>query len=165
MVIFVAVATMWNRSIMAVAAEQAAQLGVPVDDISDDDAMKFALERFSSELFRNRLADFIGILNSIWGWVWVIVEIAVFLGVAYNAITNDLSNAVFVWFIVGIWFISAVGSLLILVICKLLTGRYPNEPKLARKFVFQVQEEKRQLKEAQVRAEQKMNDIGYCDDE
>jgi hypothetical protein len=120
-----------------VADEASVTLGVKVEDLDIEmlapKLLKLSAEKFSTELFRNRVSDFCGLIRIICDWLGNIIQVLVLLAVIWYTVTDSTENAVYAWFVVGIavafWLVSVVFSLT----CKLLTGRYPGQAKAARK--------------------------------
>jgi hypothetical protein len=120
-----------------VSEETSVTLGVTVEELDSEELapkiLKLSSEKFSSELFRNRISDFCGLIRTAWGWLGNIVQVIVLLSVIWFTITDSTENAIYAWFVLGIavvfWLVSVAFSL----VCKLLTGRYPGQAKAARK--------------------------------
>ncbi len=114
-------------------------LSIPVGDLDNkehqDRIFQFVATRFSSELFRNRLSDLCGWIQTGWGLLSTLLQIGVLLGVIWYTITDDLSNSVQAWWIVAIAFSFWVSSVIFALICKLLTGRFPGQASQARKML------------------------------
>lgn len=117
--------------------EIAIRLGVAVGDLDNQELypklVQFSSERFSSELFRNRLSDFAGIIRTGWAWLGGLIQVIVFGIVVWQTFAEGADNAVYVWTLVAIsiffWIVSIIFSL----VCRLLTGRYPGQAKATRK--------------------------------
>lgn len=126
-----------DRNQKRVVEETSIALGVKVEDLEREELapkiLQLSSEKFSSELLRNRLSDFCGLIRTLWGWLGTLTQVVVLLAVVWYTFTDNSENAVYAWFIVGIavffWLVSVIFSLM----CKLLTGRYPGEAKQARK--------------------------------
>jgi hypothetical protein len=128
----------WERGRIQkqVAEEASVALGVTVEDLDSEELapkiLKLSAEKFSTELLRNRISDFCGLIRTIWGWLGNIIQVLVLLAVVWYTITESTENAVYAWFVLGIaivfWLVSVIFSLA----CKLLTGRYPGQAKEAR---------------------------------
>tara|TARA_B100000446_G_C10530334_1_gene333464 strand:+ start:1333 stop:1863 length:531 start_codon:yes stop_codon:yes gene_type:complete len=120
-----------------VSEEASVKLGISVEDLDKEEhatkVLKLSSEKFSSDLFANRISDFCGAIRTIWGWLSNIVQAVVLIAVLWYTLTDSTDNTVYAWFILGIsifsWLISVIFSLT----CKLLTGRYPGQAKAARK--------------------------------
>lgn len=120
------------------AAEEASvTLGVSVNDLDKEEnapkLLKLSSEKFSSELFKNRISDFFGLIRTAWGWLSNIVQAVVLIAVIWYTFTDSTDNAVYAWFILGISVFSWLVSVIFSLTCKLLTGRYPGQAKAARK--------------------------------
>jgi hypothetical protein len=136
-VVFLAVSA-WEtgRLEKARVAEVSIYLGLPVGEINDErhteKLMRFSAERFSSELFQNRLSDFFGLIHSGWGWCSNASQVCVFVGVVLCSL-SDASFAVHSWWVVVIKFTHFFTTITSALLCRLLTGRYPGEAHQARK--------------------------------
>lgn len=121
-----------------VAEEASVALGISVEDLDKEEnarkLLKLSSEKFSSELFKNRLSDLCGLIRTVWGWLSNIVQAVVLIGVLWYTVTDSAGNAVYAWFLVGISFFSWLISVIFSLMCKLLTGRYPGQAKAARKI-------------------------------
>jgi hypothetical protein len=117
--------------------DAAARLGVTVEEL-DSEAMisrvvEFSAERSSNELLRNRLSDLCGVIRTLWAWLGSALQVVVLLAVIWFTITQSNNNSVYAWLAFAIavffWLVSVGFSLA----CRLLTGRYPGEAKIARR--------------------------------
>ena len=119
-----------------VAAEASVALGVKVEDLDSEalapKVLQLSAEKFSTELFRNRISDFCGLIQTIWGWLGNLIQVLVLLAVVWYTI-DSTENAVYAWFVVGIAIVFWLTSVIFSLTCKLLTGRYPGQAKEARK--------------------------------
>ncbi len=117
--------------------ETAVALGIRVEDFESEEfapkIIQMSAEKFSTELFKNRISDFCGLILTMWAWVGNIIQVSVLLAVIWYTYTDSTENAVYAWFVVGIAIIFWLTSVIFSLICKLLTGRYPNQAKEARK--------------------------------
>jgi hypothetical protein len=128
--------------------EASISLGIPLDRLDDpgnsDRVFKFAADRFSSELLRNRLSDLCGLANTTWGWLGTALQVVI-LGTVIWYSFSDPSVAVNSWWLVAIavffWLVSVAFALL----CKLLTGRFPGQARLARKQLAQAVVSRREM--------------------
>ena len=122
--------------------EMSIQLGISVDDLEKEEMapriIQFSSERYSSELFRNRLSDLCGAIRTGWFWLSLFVQIGGLVGVVWYTFTDSLDTAVYSWLLVALsllfWIVSVAFSL----VCRLFTGRYPGEAKLARKAIADI---------------------------
>ena len=116
--------------------ELSVELGVPEDDLTKDEyaPMIFRLSsaRFSSELFRNRLSDLCGVIRTAWLWLGKILEVAILLGVCWYTFTDSLDTAIYAWLIVPVGIFFWIAAIIFAMACKLVTGRYPGQAKIAR---------------------------------
>lgn len=128
-----------ERNRKAATEEMSLELGVSIEELNNEanqeKILQFSAAKFSPELLRNRLSDLCGTLQTGWGWLSSLLQAGLILCVVWYTITDDLSNAVYAWWAVGIgftfWLLSAMFSLL----CKLLTGRLPGQARQARKML------------------------------
>lgn len=126
-----------NKIQKQVSEETSVTLGVTVEELDSEELapkiLKLSSEKFSSELFRNRISDLCGLIRTMWGWLGNIIQVIVLLSVIWFTITDSTENAIYAWSVLGIaivfWLVSVSFSL----VCKLLTGRYPGQAKAARK--------------------------------
>jgi len=120
-----------------VTEEASVTLGVSVEDLEKEEhahkLLKLSSEKFSSELFKNRISDFCGLIRTAWSWLSNIAQAVVLIAVLWYTFTDSADNAVYAWFILGITIFSWVVSVIFSLACKLLTGRYPGQAKAARK--------------------------------
>ena len=112
-------------------------LGVPVTSLENEELtprlMEYLSRRYSSELLRNRLADLCGMVRFAWGALAHIVQFIAIAVVGWQMYDSGLDMAIAMWSVPALalffWVMSAAFSL----VCLLFTGRYPGEPKEARK--------------------------------
>ena len=121
-------------------------LGIAIGDLDNaehhEKIVQFAASRFSSELFRNRLSDLCGWIQTGWGWLGNFLQAVVLLGVIWYTVTNDLSNSVHAWWVVAVAFFFWIFSVLCAFACKLLTGRFPGQARQARKLLAEAVEKR-----------------------
>jgi len=120
-----------------VAEEASVALGVSVEDLDKEEnarkLLKLSSDKFSSELFKNRLSDLCGLIRTVWGWLSNIIQAIVLIAVLWYTVTDGTENAVYAWFLLGISILSWLISVIFSLMCKLVTGRYPGQAKAARK--------------------------------
>jgi large-conductance mechanosensitive channel len=124
--------------------EASVQLGIRAADFDNEEMtpriIKFAADRYSNELFKNRLSDLGGFILIGWGWLGTLIQAGVLIGVAWTAFTDDLGTAVYAWTIIPIalvfWIIGICFSFFVL----LLTNRYPGQARQARKHLMKLAE-------------------------
>lgn len=121
-----------------VAEEASVTLGISVEDLDKEEhaykVLRLSADKFSTELFKNRISDFCGLIRTAWGWLTIIIQALVLIAVLWYTITDSTENAVYAWFLVGIYIFSWLASVIFSLTCKLLTGRYPGQAKAARKI-------------------------------
>jgi len=119
--------------------ETSIALGIPVDRLDDpENATKVVLHnsaRFSSDRFQNRMSDLCGWIRDGWMVLGLIVQIVTAGTVLWYTFTESASNAVYAWWILGIAIFFWVVAVSFAFLCKLLTGRYPGQARLARKVL------------------------------
>lgn len=128
------------------------ELGVPVEALDNPDIVprliQLSSSRYSSELLRNRLSDFCGLLRTAWGWLGSLAEGGILIAVTWYTFTSDPANAIYAWWIIGVAIFFALISIVFSLVCKLLTGRYPGEARQARKSLIKFIGEQRALNPA-----------------
>lgn len=104
-------------------------------DPNDTAAVRaFLVKRIDPDRFANRLADFIGFVWNVINWISSITIGLIFFYQIYNVFIygNSSNDEFFVGCAIWSVFMFITG-LVVNIFCKLLTGRYPSEPKKARK--------------------------------
>lgn len=136
-----------ERNRKAALKEMSLALGLPVDELDNAEhqakVLQFAAARFSSELFRNRLSDLCGLVQTGWGWLGTLLQVGVILGVIWYTFTDDLFNAVHAWWVIAVAFSFWISSVMFALLCKLLTGRFPGQARQARKMLAEHVEKRR----------------------
>jgi len=132
--------------------EASVSLGVSVEALDKEEnapkVLQLSAEKFSTELFRNRISDFCGLIRTMWGWLGNLIQGLVLLAVVWYTVIDNMENAVYAWFVVGIAITFWVASVVFSIICKLLTGRYPGQAKEARKVAAEWVKNNRKLFES-----------------
>lgn len=117
--------------------EIAIRLGVSVADLDNQELyprlIRLSSERFSNDLFRNRLSDLAGLIRTGWSWLGTLIQVIVFGTVVWQIFSEGPDNAAFVWFLVAISIFFWLTSVAFSLFCRLLTGRYPGQANAARK--------------------------------
>ena len=76
-----------------VADEASVTLGVKVEDLDIEmlapKLLKLSAEKFSTELFRNRVSDFCGLIRIICDWLGNIIQVLVLLAVIWYTVTDS----------------------------------------------------------------------------
>lgn len=128
-----------NRNGKQILEEAAIKLGVAMSDLDKDEVrpelIRYFSERYSGELFRNRLSDFCGLIRAIWDWFGIILQWAFLIGVIWYSVTDGISTAVYAWIVLPIALFFTVCGIIFSLVCKLLTGRYPGQAKAVRKIL------------------------------
>lgn len=118
--------------------EASVTLGISIEDLDNEEhapkLLRLSAEKFSTELFKNRISDFCGVIRTAWGWLANIAQALVIITVLWYTITDNTDNAVYAWFIPAIYMFSWLVSVVFSLTCKLLTGRYPGQAKTTRKL-------------------------------
>jgi hypothetical protein len=116
-------------------------IGVPVSALAlegsdvDPRFLSYVSQRFSGELLRNRIADLCGIVRTGWGWFGAFLQLVVVAMVFWDMYESGSGSAVLMWSVVAITLVFWFSSVFFSLVCLLLTGRYPGEPKAARKAI------------------------------
>lgn len=114
----------------------ATQLGITVEEIEEpanlSRVISLASERFNNDRLSNRLSDLVGWLQAALDWLVMLIQIATFAGIIWLTATDSPANAVYVWIVPTISFLMLVERALVTATCRLLTGRYPGQAKVAR---------------------------------
>lgn len=128
-----------ERNRKAALEEMSLALGLTIDELDNPEnqerVLQFAAARFSSELFRNRLSDLGGFIQTVWAWLGNLIQAGVVLGVIWYSVTDTPSNAIHAWWIVAIAIFFWISSIAFALLCKLLTGRFPGQARQARKLL------------------------------
>lgn len=122
----------------------ALKLGVPVSELNNEalapKLIQYFSERFSDEVLVNRIADLCGVVKVIWGWLGSITQIGIFFWVIYIVITDGPGDAPLIWLTIPIWLTFWIVSVIFSYACRVLTGRFPGQPKAARKELVKARE-------------------------
>lgn len=128
-----------KRSEKRLLADLSLELGIPVSDLDLEDPLPSVIEllsqRFSRDLFRNRLSDFCGLVRTGWLWIGSLAQLGVLLVVVWYTFTDDLGNAVYVWWVLAIQIFFVIGSVAFSEACRFITGRYPGQAESGRKVL------------------------------
>ena len=117
--------------------DMAIALGVPITSLESEELVprlvQYSSHRYSGELLRNRLADFSGMIRTAWGVIGAFVQFVAIAFVGWQMYESGAEFAMAMWSVPAlalfIWVMSVAFSLA----CLLFTGRYPGEPREARK--------------------------------
>ncbi len=119
--------------------EAAVTLGVPVADLDSPElwlrVVKYSADRYSNELLRNRLSDFCGVIRTVWDWLGALIQGGILLGVLWYTFTDSRDSAIYAWTILPVMIFFWVAPVAFSFVCRVLTGRYPSEARLARKVL------------------------------
>lgn len=122
--------------------ELSATLGLSLEELESEEntqkIISLCSEKYSSEMFRNRISDFFGIIHMVWNWLTNVLLIVVFVVVLWYTFTENKDNAVYSWFMPSLTIFSWAISFIFSSICHLLTGRYPGQAKATRKRVTEL---------------------------
>lgn len=115
-------------------------LGVSVSALDNDESLiprvlEYWSQRFSADLFRNRLSDLCGYVRAGWGWLGTLVQVGIVVGVGWAMYTSGAENAVYMWSVLAVAIFFWLAAVAFSFTCLLLTGRYPGEARLARKSI------------------------------
>jgi len=123
----------WSvRSNAGTLVDYARKQNLDPDTLTEKELLQLAQERCSNDLFVNRLADFLGTLSTLWVWIIYAAQTIVLVIVIYATFSDGLNNAPFAWIVVPLSVVSAVVSSLLLILCRLFTGRGLGEPRTTR---------------------------------
>lgn len=122
-------------------------LGVPIAALESDEELvpsliQYSSRRYSGELLRNRVSDLCGLLRTAWGWLSNIVQMGIVAGVGWSIYTDGAKSAALMWSVLAASIFFWLASVAFSFSCLLLTGRYPNEAKFARKSIASVIEQR-----------------------
>lgn len=136
-----------ERNNKAELQDLAIKLSVAIEDLADEKLasriMELTSERFSNDRLSNRLSDLCGLARTAWDWLGSLLQMGTFVGVVWFTITESLTNAIFAWWIVAIGLFFWIVGVLFALACRLLTGRYPGQAKMARKAIAEILSERR----------------------
>lgn len=134
---FLAMRWVDEREQTAILQSMALDLDVKLDGQIDGEvtsrAQRWMIARYSSELFRNRFSDLCGFIRTILDWLGLASVVAIFAIVLWLTFTSNLGDARGAWLIIPIWLGFAVTSIVFVLVCKVITGRYPGQARTARK--------------------------------
>ena len=126
--------------------ELSLNLGIPKEELDKEDNQKkiieYGAQRNSTELLRNRVSDLFGFVLTGWGWLSNILQACILIWVIWITVTENVSNAVMAWWIVGVGFFFSIVSIASFLVCKLFTGRYPGQARSSRKLLAQLIEDR-----------------------
>lgn len=114
-----------------------AQIGIPPDELmnSEHDAAirGAAMVRYSSELFRNRLSDVVGLMLTVAGWLSAAVQLGITAGTAWYCWQNEAIDLMALWlmplaYLLYLLFVATVSA-----VCLVITGRMPGQAKMTRR--------------------------------
>lgn len=112
----------------------AGMLAVAGIDKEDNSAVKAFLVAFANpDRFLNRVADFMGLLAAGFKLVNGLVCLILFLVCCYNWLFNGFSDPALFWFLSGWAIACSLATALYWGLCKLITNRYPGQPRKVRK--------------------------------
>lgn len=107
------------------------------DDENEDKVVRYFSERYSDDLFSNRLADLFGFVVRAWSWAGLILEAIMLSVVIWLVVSESAEYAIFAWLIPVVELFFWVVALLFLVLAHFITGRYPGEPSDRRKYIVE----------------------------
>lgn len=136
----------WHKQsrVRALERDFSLKLAIPLREINHEKweqvVLKEMNERFSNELLRNRVSDLFGVLVFIWGWFSAIALFAIYIYIAWVTYSRGLENAIWVWSVVVLGLFATGVTVVLSLICRVLTGRYPSQARQVRKGLFQFAE-------------------------
>lgn len=133
--------------------ELASRLGVSVGRVYTDEIRPKLIEilsqRYSSDLFSNRLSDIASVLILACAGFGLLLTIGIGLFVLWRTVFENRGEAGLIWTVPALIFFFSLAFFIVEYVCRLLTGRYPGEAKCERKNVLKYlnrQTEKNTLK-------------------
>ena len=106
--------------------------------VLDGKIFEFLSQKYSNELFSNRVSDLCGVLLRVWTIGGNVIELVCFLGILWVSFSGNRDEIVTLWIVpvlcVVWWVVDVVFSL----ICSVLTGRLPSEAKAGRQQLMNV---------------------------
>jgi hypothetical protein len=130
-----------ERNQRVAAEEISIALGIPVENLANPEnvpkVVRFNAERFSSDLFLNRVSDLCGWVQVGWSWLARLLGVGVLLGTIWYSFTDGPQNAIYAWLAIPIAIVFSITSILFAIVCKLVTGRFPGQARQARKELAQ----------------------------
>jgi len=125
---------------------------IELDEVESEEnapeLIKFLSDRYSNEHLKNRISDFCGLLKAIWFWIAGIIQVGILGMVAWFSLTENIDNAIHIWWIIPVPIIFTIIGMIFSYICKLLTGRYPYEEKTGRSASEDWIKQRENIKEA-----------------
>ena len=114
-----------------------AEMGIPPGELmnSEHDAAirGAAMVRYSSELFRNRLSDVVGLMLTVAGWLSVVVQLGIPAGTAWYCWLNERIDLVALWLMPLAYLLYLLLVSIVSAACLVLTGRMPGQAKMTRR--------------------------------
>jgi hypothetical protein len=112
-------------------------LGLKLEELEEEinarKVLEYSSNKFSSDLFQNRISDLCGLIRILWVWMGNLTQLFIFLAACWYTYSDNLNSAIYAWGVVGAAIFFWLTSILFSLACKLLTGRYPGQAKAARK--------------------------------
>jgi len=135
------IATLQARRTCRWLGEAALTLGVPMEELESpanfEALLKYSHARFTNELLRNRLSDFLGHILKVWGWFGIFVQAVLIAWVIYATVTDGARYAPYAWLVLVVEVLGDAVALAAGFLCRLLTGRDPGQANRARAFLSQ----------------------------
>jgi hypothetical protein len=136
---------LWQQRIRQKSYEElSGRFNIPASQVQSEDdensprMLQYFAERSSSELLRNRLSDFCGVLLVAWNILGLVATLGWFLLIAWSTFTENKNDANQVWWLFAINLVFVLIAIAFWGICRLLFGRYPGEARRLRKYLAQV---------------------------
>jgi hypothetical protein len=136
----------WNyaRNRKQIFEEAATKLGVVAEDLDREELrpelLQFLAERFSGESPANRISDCLGAVRTFWASLGFLLQLVALAGIAWYTCMNNLKGAVHAWWIVAIALFFGIANIILSLMCKRLTGRYPGQAGQGRKRLAQIRQ-------------------------
>lgn len=116
-------------------------LGVRVKSVESDAERErlrmYLSERFSGDLFVNRISDFCGTCRLIFTWGSLLVQVVLFVVAAWSAFTDRVDAGLLAWAAPVVYIVTVLCVFAFSYVCKIVTGRFPNQPREVRKALIQ----------------------------
>jgi hypothetical protein len=128
-----------RRNEKIAASEAAIALNIPISQIDEPENQEgltaYAIQKSSPELLANRLSDFCGLIQYLAVVVWWILQTIIFVTAAYLGFTESADQAAFAWLVPVFSIVVWIVLIMLGYTCKIITGRYPGQAKMMRKFI------------------------------
>lgn len=139
---FVVLRFLEGRDAKKTLAKVAIETGIPINELDDPKRapalIKHLSQRFSSDLFVNRISDLCGVMRTAWLSLGSLLNVCVFAAVVYSTFSESLDEAAYAWLMVAIALFFWLVSVLFSFACFVLFGRFPGQAREARKMLVEL---------------------------